>query len=69
MKKNIGTIDRIIRIAIAALIGVLYAAGQITGTAALLLGLLAAVFVLTGLASVCPLYLPFGFSTRRDARA
>ena len=64
MKKNMGTIDRGIRIVIALTVGVLYLMGQISGTAALILGILAVVFVLTSLVGTCPLYLPFRLSTR-----
>ncbi len=64
MKKNMGTIDRSVRVVIAVVVGVLYFTGQITGTAALVLGLLSVIFVLTSLAGTCPLYLPFGLSTR-----
>ena len=65
MKKNMGTIDRSIRILIAIVVAVLYFTGQISGTAAIILGILAAVFILTSLVGTCPLYLPFGLSTRR----
>jgi hypothetical protein len=41
-----------------------YWAGQISGTAAIILGVLVVVFVLTSLMGSCPLYLPFGLSTR-----
>lgn len=64
MKANMGTVDRIIRAAVAVLIGILYFTGQISGTAALVLGILAIVFLLTSVVSFCPLYLPLGFSTK-----
>jgi uncharacterized membrane protein YhfC len=64
MKANMGTIDKAIRIIVALLIGVLYWMGQISGIAAIILGVLALVFVLTSLISFCPLYLPLGISTR-----
>ena len=64
MKKNMGTIDRGIRVVIAITVGVLYFTGQISGTAAIILGVLAVVFVLTSLVGTCPIYLPFGLSTR-----
>ena len=64
MKANMGTIDKAIRIALAVLVGVLYFLGQISGVTAIVLGILAVVFVLTSLVSFCPLYLPFGISTR-----
>lgn len=65
MKKNMGKTDRIIRITIAVIIAVLYFMNVISGTWAIVLGVLALVFVLTSFISFCPLYLPFGISTRR----
>jgi len=64
MKSNMGTVDRVIRIALAALVAVLYATGVISGTVALVLGIFAAIFVVTSIVAFCPLYLPFGISTR-----
>ena len=64
MPKNMGTIDRIIRVALAAVVAVLFATGQINGTTAIVLGALAVVFLLTSLVSFCPLYFPFKISTR-----
>ena len=66
MKKNMGTIDRVIRVVIALVIAVLYFTGQISGTAAIILGILAIIFLLTSLISTCPLYMPFGLSTRKQ---
>jgi len=63
MKSNMGTTDKIIRIAIAALIAVLYFTKVIPGTVGIILLVLAVVFVLTSLISFCPLYLPFGINT------
>jgi hypothetical protein len=63
MKKNMGTIDRVIRILVAVVIIALYFMGEITGTAAIILMIFAAVFILTSFMSFCPLYLPFGLST------
>jgi hypothetical protein len=67
MKPNMGTIDRVVRVLVAVVIAVLYFTEQITGTAAIILGGLAAIFILTSLMSFCPLYLPFGLSTRGKA--
>ncbi len=64
MKKNMGTADRIIRILIAAVIIALYFAHIINGTIAVILLALSAIFILTGFISLCPLYLPFGISTK-----
>jgi hypothetical protein len=63
MKKNMGSTDKVIRILIALIIGVLYYTGIISGTIALVLGVFAVIFVLTSLVSFCPLYLPLGIST------
>jgi len=65
LNKNMGTLDRIIRLAIAVVIAVLYFTGNLSGIAAIILGILAVVFVVTSAVSFCPLYLPFGLSTRK----
>lgn len=64
LKKNMGTVDRTIRLVVAAVIAILIFTGNLTGLAAIILGILAAVFVITSLVSTCPLYLPFGLSSR-----
>lgn len=63
MKKNMGTIDRTIRILLAIVVGILYMTGNISGTVALILGIFAVVFVLTSAIGFCPLYFPFKIST------
>ena len=63
MTKNMGMVDRTVRVVLALGVAGLYAGGQITGTVAAVLGVLAVVFVATSLVSWCPLYLPFGLST------
>lgn len=65
MKKNMGSTDRIIRIAIAAIVAVLYLMNIISGTAAIVLGVFAVILLLTSFVSFCPLYLPFNLSTRK----
>jgi uncharacterized membrane protein len=65
MKKNMGTIDKSVRILIAAVVVLLFFTNVITGILAYILLALAAVFVLTSLISFCPLYLPFGLSSRK----
>jgi hypothetical protein len=68
MKKNMGSVDRIVRTIIAIIVVVLYLSGVISGTIAIILGILAAVFLLTSLIGTCPLYLPIGLSTRKDVK-
>ena len=65
MKKNMGVTDSIIRILLAAVIAFLYFTNVISGTTAIILGILAIVFIATSLLNFCPLYLPFGISTRK----
>lgn len=66
MTKNMGNIDRLIRTLLAVLVGILYYTGVISGTTAIILGIIAVVFLLTSLLSTCPLYMPFGLSTRKE---
>ena len=63
MKKNMGTVDRIVRLLIAAVITILYFNNTITGTLGIVLMVLAGVFVLTSLVSFCPLYTLIGLNT------
>jgi hypothetical protein len=63
MTNNMGSLDKVIRFVIAALVVVLYFANVINGTLGVVLLVLAAVFVLTSFISFCPLYLPFGINT------
>jgi uncharacterized membrane protein YobD (UPF0266 family) len=65
MKKNMGMADKAIRFVLAAIVGILYYTNVINGTLAIVLVVLAVVFILTSFISFCPLYLPFGINTRR----
>ncbi len=66
INRNMGTIDRIIRITLALVSVALIVTGTVTGVLAVLLGVLAAVFAITSVFSFCPLYLPFKLSTRPE---
>ncbi len=68
MKANMGTVDRVVRIILAAVFAGLYFTGTVTGFLGILLLILGGVFVATSLVSTCPLYLPFGISTRPSAK-
>jgi len=65
MKKNMGMIDITIRLVIAALVVVLYFTHVISGILAIVLLIFAGIFILTSILSFCPLYFPFGISTRK----
>ncbi len=64
MKKNMGTADRIIRTILAILIAVFYFTGQISGMAAIILGIIAIVFLITSFVGFCPAYVPLKISTK-----
>lgn len=63
-----GTVDKVVRILVAIVIVGLYFANLISGTIAIILLILAGVFILTSFMSFCPLYLPFGISTRKKEK-
>jgi small-conductance mechanosensitive channel len=69
MKVNMGVADRIIRIIVALIIALLYFMNQITGVAAIVLGILAIILVLTSLVGNCLLYVPFKISTKKKKEA
>ncbi|WP_298317481.1 DUF2892 domain-containing protein [uncultured Aquimarina sp.] len=63
MKKNMGGLDRIVRILAVIVIGILYFTGVIQGTLGYVLLGLSAIFVLTSFVSFCPLYSIVGLNT------
>ena len=67
MKKNMGILDRVIRFAAVIVIAVLYFTGVLNATWAIILGIVALIFLVTSLVGVCPLYMPFGLSTRKKS--
>lgn len=69
MKKNMGSADKTVRFIVAAVIAVLYFTNVISGTLGIVLLMLAGIFVLTSLVSVCPLYVPFGIKTCKTDKA
>jgi small-conductance mechanosensitive channel len=69
MKKNMGVIDRIIRTILAILVIVLYFTKLISGTAAIILGIIAVIFLLTSLFGFCPLYVLFKISTMKKQKS
>jgi K+-transporting ATPase A subunit len=68
MKQNMGTLDRLIRFILAVIIGILYVTGQISGTAAIVLGVIAIAFILTSAVGHCPAYLPLKISTKKEMK-
>lgn len=63
MKKNVGAIDKIIRLIIAFILGLLIFRDDITGTWAIIAGIVAAIMFITALTGFCGLYKLFGCNT------
>ncbi|MHC1706442.1 MAG: DUF2892 domain-containing protein [Bacteroidales bacterium] len=63
MKKNVGSLDTIIRLIVVVIIGILYVMDIITGPAAIILGIIAVILLVTGLVGFCPAYTIFGCNT------
>ena len=69
LKKNMGTIDRVIRTTIAVVIIALYLAGQISGTLAIILAIVTIAFLATSAIGFCPVYTIVGISTLKEGQA
>jgi chromate transport protein ChrA len=69
MTKNMGTADRTIRTLVAIVIAVLYFTGYISGVLAIILCVIAVLFLVTSFLGWCPAYLPIGLSTRKRPKS
>lgn len=63
MKKNMGNFDRIMRVIVAIVIGMLFYQNAFEGLIANILLGVSGIFILTSLVSYCPLYSLFGLNT------
>jgi hypothetical protein len=68
MTANMGTADRAVRTVVALMIAALYFTGTIGGIVALVLGVIAVVFLVTSVVGWCPMYGPLGLSTRQRSK-
>ncbi len=66
MKMNMGSIDKTIRILIAAVIGLAWATGYISGILAIVLLAVAGIFLFTSMLGFCPIYAIFGWSSAKN---
>lgn len=66
MKMNMGLSDRIIRIILAIFLTSLCVLNYVTGALAVIIIILAGLLLITSLFKFCPLYVPFGISTKRE---
>jgi uncharacterized membrane protein YdbT with pleckstrin-like domain len=63
MKKNMGLIDKVIRILVVIGLMAFYFTNTIVGTWAIIALVVSVIFLVTSLISFCPLYTLFGIST------
>ena len=63
MKANMGTLDKALRVAVAAVITGLYVGNVISGTIAIVGLVVVGIFLLTSIIGFCPLYAVFGLNT------
>jgi hypothetical protein len=69
MKKNMGALDRTIRLILAvAGAGMVYS-HMVEGTLAIIVAVVAVIFGLTAAIGLCPLYVPFKISTLKKKPA
>jgi hypothetical protein len=65
MKTNVGSVDKIVRIVLAALLAILYFTHVVEGTLGIVLLVLAAVFLVTSLMGFCPIWAILGTNTTK----
>jgi hypothetical protein len=65
MKQNVGTTDKSIRVLMAIVIAILYFTDVISGTLAIILGIIGVALVITSLFSFCPAYAILKMSTAK----
>lgn len=63
MKKNVGSIDKIVRLLLAALFIILFFTHVVVGIFGYILLALAAILILTSIFSFCPIWMLFGVKT------
>ena len=63
MKKNMGSLDKGIRVSVAIIIALLYMFDVIQGTLAYVLMGIAIIFLVTSFINFCPLYALLGINT------
>jgi hypothetical protein len=65
MKQNESNVDRIIRAVAGLALLFLGFGGVLTGTWAIIVDILGVILLVTSAVGICPLYLPFHFSTKK----
>ncbi len=65
MSANEGLVDRIVRVVLGIVLLYLWLGHVVTGTLALILGIVGVILLITGIIGYCPLYTLVGFSTKK----
>ena len=64
MKSNMGSTDQRIRFIVGLVLGGLYLSDTVSGTLGMAFLVVGIVFLATSFIKFCPLFFPFGFSTK-----
>ncbi|MEM9326607.1 MAG: DUF2892 domain-containing protein [Bacteroidota bacterium] len=67
MKKNMSKMDGVVRILVALAIVGLWYFNVIGGILLIVLGIVAAIFIVTGFVNFCPLYAALGLRTNKSS--
>lgn len=63
MKKNMGSFDRTLRVILAIVVAIFIVSGELSGLSAIIFGIIAVIFLITGFIGFCPIYVPFRIQT------
>ena len=66
MIKNIGSLDKIIRLLLSAILIILYILNIVSGTLGYILLAVAAIFIITSLLNFCPIWWIFRVKTNKS---
>ena len=65
MEKNIGSIDKIIRLVLSAVFVTMFATELVTGTLGIVLLVVSGILTLTAVVNFCPIWAAIGFRTNK----
>lgn len=65
MQKNVGSVDKAVRLILALVLIYLYVKGTLSGTAGIIALVIAAVLIITSLTGFCFIYTLFGINTSK----
>jgi hypothetical protein len=68
VEKNVGTFDKVIRLLLVVVVAILYATKAISGVAAIILGVIALLLLITTITGYCFLYSMLKVSTRKKEK-